>query len=196
MKNDELQQLVNGYVGGETVDMNVLFHGISIACVQIAKTLIHKHGAVRLNAYDIAQDVCMKLLNGGLLKYNPAKGSFSAWLYWVVQNEFVTCTRKRAFKNEESYDGWDTEVRDTRLNEIESMLTDESDSEELFKEVMEKMDVLTDLEREVLTKTQLEGMSMKEMGAEYDKDGNWASGVKLRAAKKIRKALGGRGSGE
>jgi RNA polymerase sigma factor (sigma-70 family) len=176
---------LNAFLKGDASDVNALFESIRKESIQIAKKVCSKRGIRVISVDDIAQDVCMKLWEKSLVKFDAEKGCFSGWLYTLVDNLVLTQIKNKKFTNEESYDSMSDERKENILDSIMESPSESVDYAYMKEAAIDCINVLTTSEKDVVVEIFDNPESIKEVGVKLGKDGNWVSGKKLRAVKKL-----------
>lgn len=189
IKSAEFAGLLSGYLTGEKVNENVLWGVIYEACHTYAVDAMYKTRLRVKEATDIAQDVFEKLFQGGINKYDPNKSSISNWLRTVVRNEVINNYRKESKETVVSYDDFSEHEKETTLESVPHEEVQEDWVTKNINAMKTCMHVLNENEDLVINMI-LQGMtSMKEIGVELGKSGDWVSAKKFSAIRKIEKEM-------
>lgn len=193
INSEEFKSQLASYLNGGEANLNMVFGVIHEECTRMSGLVMGKMGVRSICKEDLVQEICTKLFDGSLVTYNSSKGTFSGWLYTVIRNHILTEFRKGKNAPEESYDAMGEVERDTLIDSVVDGDNDSDTYKSRIDAIIDCLGILTPYERTVIEGILQNPESVKALAEELGRDGNWVSGVKMRAVEKLKKEIRRRG---
>lgn len=187
---NELTRALDAYRTGDKRVADKVYGVIHKVCVYLAKYCQYKKHRKSMDANDIAQNVCMKLLQGGLEKYNPTYGNPMGWLYKIVCNEVNDALRNPFVKN------WDAEDKaaSSDFSDVAGYTSTDAAVEqaEMKRVWMEALDTLADNDKRIIHAVDEMGEKPGGIAKSMERSSNWVSGRVLHSHNKMKRYIEGK----
>lgn len=186
-KNERMLMVLNLCLQGNKNAIEETYTFLRRECIKIAKYYLYKKGVKVLQAEDIAQNVCMKLLEGGLAKYNANAGRLDTWLKRIVKNELYNMLRVPDAKHL-TYCEHDSQsiVSVTKGLHSSTASADElAKTNELKYQIDKALSLLSEQDKMLMTEVEIKGERVKDVASNIGQNANWISGRLALSRKKM-----------